>query len=193
MNQHQLSDKLQEKLGFQANPARANSKVISGGTLKAVKSRRRKSTSIQLAPPDGYLNRDSFLSFNLKQPALDPQQVTKVEAETGLPLSLQKDLAECRLDSEVARLLFYCFRMVVLTRDNITIKLVCDYIEVAKEKLPPPKSPDTFWSPKRRRYLSHLNKLRSEIQRNRRLAENEATERCISDFLKYLEEGWGLN
>lgn len=133
-----------------------------------------------------------MLSFNLAQPTVDAQLSTGVRLETGLDYGLQRDLAECRLDAEVARVLFYSNKIAGITRDNLTIGLLCDYIPIAKASLGVPADPQAFWTPSRMRYKKHLQKLASDIHQNRRLASDRATETCLDDFLRFLAVGWDI-
>ena len=123
---------------------------------------------------------------------MDPEQIQKLQEETGFNYRLQADLAECRLDAEVAQLLFYCHKLAVITRDNMTIEMACGYISHVRAHLARPTLPNEFWTVGRRRYLGHLRNLRREIQDNRRLAGNDNTGECIANFLNYIDTGWGI-
>jgi hypothetical protein len=123
---------LQQKLGFTERTAHEG---------KSRRTRRMK-VKLSLAPPDARIQRPSYVNFNLKQRAVDAGQIQKVKDETGLDYRLQVDLADCRLDADVAKLLFYTFRVVEMTKDQGTIGHSCTYLELVKEYLPKPSSPE---------------------------------------------------
>jgi hypothetical protein len=190
MTQALLAQKLREKLNFADKPGSGPLKVLGNGKLN---SRRTKKGSIQLSPPDFLLRRSSLLSFNLSQRAIDPEQSAKLQAETGLDYDLQRDLAECRLDAETAQLLFYCYKLAVITGDNVTVLMACDYVAMVKGKLRAPGNPKDFWTPRRTRYKKHARKLSAEIRWNVRLTGDAQTKNCIDDFVQFLEKNWEIS
>jgi hypothetical protein len=187
-----LAAKLTEKLGFlDADSAvRKGLKSLRGGPVKRRAVGRR---GIKLAPPDGLIERPYVLHFSPKDPTVHPEQIQKVRDETGLDDAFQRDLAQCRLDAEVAKLLFYLHRASVITQDNGTIDGICAYVTIVRAKLGAPGHGRAFWTSKRTRYMKAVITLCRTIQRNRGLARNAETQECIDDFLGYLVENWDIS
>jgi hypothetical protein len=121
MTQALLAQELVEKLGFIENPEKGKYRKLRGGKVKGHPRAKR---SVILAPPDFLLQRPAFLHFNPSEGQVYPQQIEKLQDETGLDYASQRDLAQCRLDREVAKLLFYCHRIVEITKDQGTMGLL---------------------------------------------------------------------
>jgi|SRR6185437_9943524 len=193
MSQYLLAIKLKEKLGFVENPERSSTKRIAPtGKSGKIKKRPIPKGSIQLAPPDLFLKSSSFLKFNLREKKIHPEQVQKLRLETGLEPKLQSDLWRCRLDSDVAKLIFYSYRVGEITLSQGTIGMICDYIALVHRNLQPPSPLEEFWTPARRDYREYVKRLRTRIEANRRHADNSEALKCIEDFLKYLKDKWGV-
>src|SRR5580693_4332736 len=103
MTQAVLAQKLVDKLGFIENPEKGKYRKLRGGKVKGRPRAKR------------------FLHFNPSEGQVYPQQIERLQDETGLDYALQRDLAQCRLDREVAKLLFYCHRIVEITKDQGTM------------------------------------------------------------------------
>ena len=188
MTQRGLAETLRVKLGFQDQPEQ---RVTRLQPSERVKRRRLSRGSIRLAPPDFLLQRPSFLHFHFREARVHDEQIQKVQDETGLDYRLQKDLAECRLDRDVARLFFYCHRFAEITKDYGTVSQACDYMDLAKEGLGSPEM-GNFWTAKRQRYRPQLRKLRNQIERHKGVANDGEAAKCIEDFLAYLRDTWAV-
>ncbi len=192
MRQHLLVKKLKEKLGFIENPERKETRRIVGpGVSDRVKKDHIPKGSIQLASPDRFIKSPYFLKFNLRAREVYPEQIQKIQLETGLEYELLVDLCLCSLDADVAKLIFYAYRVAEITADQGTVGLVCDYINLAQKALNVPPGIPEFWTPNRRKYLPYVKKYKLRIQSNRAHAEGQSL-RCIDSFLDYLRKDWGV-
>ena len=174
MTQYQLAEKLQQKLEFRiANPDR------------------KRTASIHLVPPDRLLVRHHNFSYDPKVKSVSADQYQKLEDETGLDPQLQKDLTHCSLDSEVARLFYYSYRISAMANDAVESQGICDYVELAKSKLGPPAPTASFWTAKRARYKNRLSALRGKIEKSRERETHDERRKCLDNYSKYLIQ-WGL-
>jgi hypothetical protein len=189
MTQKALADMLREKLGFQNQPERAVTRLRPGARVVRRKIPR---GSISLAPPDFLLQRPSVLRFHLNETKVHPDQTQKVQDETGLDYQLQRDLVRCKLDREVAKLLFYCYRFALITKDYGTVAQACDYMDLAKRGLGSPAG-GAFWTSKRQQYRARIKGLRKIIEKQIGVARGGAAQTCIQDFLEYLEKNWQVS
>jgi hypothetical protein len=182
MTQLHLAQKLQEKLGF----TRTGAKKRHG--------------SIKLAAPDHLIQRDIVFRFNPAEPNVSDEQYQKLQLETGLDPQLQKDLTHCHLDREVAKLLYYSYRVAQMADDPIEIKLARKYINMAKTNLDrdlsnlASPSPDEFWDDTRRQYKDRAVRLRKRISAPKGLSpDDNETRECLRDFVDYLKSTWGVD
>lgn len=180
MTQTSLAAQLQRKLGYERRP-----------DTRPFKTRKSSKQRIVLAVP-GDLGATELLRFNKTNDEIHVEQVAKVERETGLSLQFQRDLAKCRLEPSVARLLFYSYRMAHSLNGQPSVDFACGYVTFIRRHLEaaPPK-PDAFWTVRRQRYLGALKTYRSKIAKNLQFAENAETRSCIDDFLGVLD-AWGV-
>jgi hypothetical protein len=197
MTQAQLVKTLQEKIGFvwqfdrkNVTSLRPTPKAKKG---KRVKKRPHSKGSVELVAPDSMLQAPYPLRFNMRERKVHREQIEKVANETGLDYHLQRDLAECRLDPDTAKLIFFCHRLADATGDIASITLSCKYVEEAKAKLGSPSASKSLWGGTRTRYLPVLKTLRRRIERQKGLALGEKTAECLDDFLAYLAKVWGIN
>jgi len=144
-----------------------------------------------LAVP-GDLGTTVLLRFNKREKEVHREQTEKVQRETGLSVAFQRDLAECRLEPAIAKLLFYSYRMAHSLNGQPAVDFACGYLEFIGRQLdPPPADPLAFWTRRRLRYLQSLLEHRAAVAKNLRFAINAQTKQCINDFLGALE-AWGV-
>jgi hypothetical protein len=193
LTQRGLAAKLVAKLGFVRDKKPAS--VLKLGSTNPFKPpRRRKSrASVELTPPDNIIFCPRLLRFNLGDPHVYPEQLLKLREETGLTYQLLKDLEECSLDAEVAKLLYYCYRVSWITSRNGTIENLCGYLPAAKGALKADSPTKAFWSGLRLKYRRDLRLLIQTIKEQKSLALTDKTRKCIDDFLTYIHEGWGID
>lgn len=190
MTQMELADKLEDELGF-VRPA----KGIPGTTTAGGRPKRRRVSkrSFTLAPPGLMLLSQRLLHIDSVAGSVDPGQLRKIHEETGLTFEHLKALVKGDLDRDVVRLIFYCHRVALISSDDATLALICDFTSESMAAQSPPTIPSAFWSGKRRKFRPTVKALRDRIRKNRRLTTHEEVTTCLEDFVAYIDAGWALS
>jgi hypothetical protein len=120
-------------------------------------------------------------------------QIDKIKQDTGLDVNHQRALTICKLDKDLATLLYYCYRVSFYELDPGTVDLVYDYIpNIVLRKLVVPPSLVQFWTQARLAYLPRLQELKRMIAERRNRTRNAQTITRIDEFLDYLATQWGV-
>jgi hypothetical protein len=132
--------------------------------------------------------------FNRHEKKVHSSQIDSIRHVTGLNEQFQKDLVRCRLDPTTAKLLYYSYRMALVTSGPGITQLSCLYLQFLQRALEAdlrPELPRFWYGTERDAYRRHARDRKKEIETNRRLTNDTKVTECIDEFIRLLEE-WGI-